>query len=89
MFQRVWLFLSVQILGRASSVIFYYNQQMHNYLMTVYIITVSLCNLHSCFFLLFPLILMLNYFGVICLVLHVLLNRMAAFVFSNFSLAFL
>jgi hypothetical protein len=29
---------------------------------------------------------MLNYFGVSCLVLQILLNQMAAFVFSNFSL---
>jgi len=32
------------------------------------------------------LILMLKYFGVICLVLHILLNQMAAFVVINFSL---
>jgi len=29
---------------------FYYNQQMHNYLVTVYITTVSLCNLYSYMF---------------------------------------
>ena len=33
---------------------------------------------------LFSLILMLKYFGVICLVLHILLNQMTAFVFSNY-----
>jgi hypothetical protein len=38
------------------------------------------------FCLLFPLILMLKYFGVSCLVLHILLNQTAAFVFSNVSL---
>jgi len=35
-----------------------------------------------------PLTLMLMYFGFICLALHSLLNQMAAFVFSNFSLVF-
>jgi hypothetical protein len=32
---------------------------------------------------------MLKYYGVSCLVLYILLNQMAAFVFSNFSLVFL
>jgi len=40
------------------------------------------------FFLLFPLILMLKYFGASCLVLHIWLNQMAEFFFSNFSLVF-
>ena len=38
--------------------------------------------------LLFPSGLMLKYFGVRCLVLHILLNQTAAFVFSNFGLVF-
>ena len=40
------------------------------------------------FCLLFPLILMLKYFGASCLVLHILLNQVVAFVFSNFTLVF-
>jgi len=41
------------------------------------------------FGLLFPLDLMLLYFGVRCLDLHVLLYQMATFLFSKFSLVFL
>ena len=51
--------------------------------------TSGCCHSSVFVFLLFPLILMLKYFGVSCLVLHNLLNQMAAFVFSNISLVFL
>jgi len=35
---------------RAYFIIYYFNQQMHNYIIKVYITTVSLCNLHSYMF---------------------------------------
>jgi hypothetical protein len=35
---------------------FYYNQQMHNYIIKVYITTVSMCNPHSYMFRLFRVI---------------------------------
>jgi len=57
----------------------------NNNIIIVYITTVSLCTLCS-FCLVFPLILMLKYFGVSCLILHILLNKRATFVFRNFSL---
>ena len=57
-------------------IIYYLYQQMH-------IVVVLL------FCVLLPLTVMLIYLGINCLVLHILLDPMAAFVFNNFGFKFL
>jgi hypothetical protein len=71
----IWL-VFYSLMYRASFIILYYHQQMHNYFAIN----------RTPFALLFPLILMLKYLASVAwFFVHILLNQMAVFVFSNFS----